>query len=174
MTHMFLILNILLSLRRESSLKPHVSLTWFSQPWSAQKDRSPVALKPTTISFILPVNLQVIQPTSLSQGVHTPRHSQPLSPHWHTSQMQSPWRTSGGGRTWGLHQDRPQWGVSGLWQPRRPSESFCASWFLWLVQRHWRVESASKQKDIWNGIQTTTTRWYGECFSCPGGTEHAR
>ena len=71
MTHMFLILNILLSLRRESSLKPHVSLTWFSQPWSAQKDRSPVALKPTTISFILPVNLQVIQPTSLSQGVHT-------------------------------------------------------------------------------------------------------
>lgn len=67
---MFLILNILHSWRRESSLKPNVSLTWFSQPWLAQKDQSPVALKSTTISFILPVNLQVIQPTYLNQGVH--------------------------------------------------------------------------------------------------------
>lgn len=70
MDYMFLILNILHSWRRESSLKPNVSLTWFSQPWLAQKDQSPVALKSTTISFILPVNLQVIQPTYLNQGVH--------------------------------------------------------------------------------------------------------
>lgn len=67
---MFLILNILHSWRRESSLKPNVSLTWFSQPWLAQKDQSPVALKSTTISLLLPVNLQVIQPTYLNQGVH--------------------------------------------------------------------------------------------------------